>query len=737
MRTLKRMCLAIDMPASGTVQKTTGVKIHKVVFVVLLVLFLVGGGVAGYLWGPWKAPKKPSKNIAASASVKAGPELRSSVSVTLSKDKEVEIPVSVSTHAMIVLTVPKGAVKENTRISIVPYVSTDKANPLAVRIFPETVVFQKPVSVLFDLTHTAMSMSGPRDPAGASRTTGTTAVYRTSKTDVDPVPFLIARNLETGKMLTARISRGGIYSVMVDDKNQVEVAKKAIDSGKAGKLTLLESGSTLVGAKSAVSAAQKSKLEKVTTSILADKTSSIQEYLPAMQLKRALAKLTQNPLVEKVYADDVIRDYLRSRCGETGLNEYEYWTLADTAKEDGATDIEETCRNNAKRIVRAETDKLLASGEVDVMKLVIQYQKCAQFKFTDSYLEKIQEKVNEAAAKEAQKTLEEAAKKDPKTREDLEKAIDDLKQAIAKAQATSDVDQNVIDQMVAKMGTWAYERAKMIINDPNSSPDDAINASAEAMARGASDAQAAELGEMTKGRLSRTPQEVANSPGSSWGEVAAAMQNENLDAETKEKLRAKLQDFRKKKVEEEKKKWITPTPIPTLGEIEPSVDMGVIGPVMLQGLFGLESYTEGGINNLADQLQAYSDEQLGYSKQLCDAVDDMVRELGTGDMPAEAMADYRKTCADVRGGAAKAEADGYINEIRIDASEIGRNQENYENDAQKEDPDHARIEFTPTPEPTEPESDIGQQEYILTEPSDAPTDVSGDAAAGDSNGDGE
>lgn len=684
-------------------------------FLFLLIIPLLLLAAAGlYYWQPWQTAKK-SANPAVVKSVAATPELRSSVSTTLTPDQAVTIPVSVSNHAVMMLTVPQGAVTEPVKISLVPYLSGDPNNPLALRLFPENLNFKKPLTLVMDVSRTGHTFDNP-----------SAGVYLSSEAQPEPKPSLIVRSVAAAQIITARITRGGLYSLHTDPAFQLKVAANTLKEPSVNSLTLLEVGTVLTAKAQKISPENLTRINKAIDYVLAKDTTSPIEYLVASQLKRTLAKLNASIWVEPAFAADVIADYLKSRCGEQFLTEYEYWSLAQNAQLEGYPDIEEVCRNKAKRLVREETDKLLSQADPSVLALIKQSQKCQQFQFDDSYIKKIQDKIDAAASKAAEKALEEASKKDPQSKAELEQAIDELTQAIREAQATGNVDQQTIDQMLQKNSQWAAKRAEIIINDPSSTPKEIVLAVEQAMARGLNEAEIASLVDKMKTRLKpRDPAAVAADPNATMAEVAVALKGDVApDAATEAQLWQKLNDLRKKKAAEEAKDWgkPTPTPSPKPGELDWEFDSGVIGVAMLQGLFGLESFTEEGLNNLAGDLREQAQESLDASKALCDAVEEMKRELGTDNVPPELLQQQEKSCQDVNSGKAMDQVEEYLGEIENEADKVGDNQEQYDEDAQAEDPDHMEIEITPTDEPegvTEieptPESPLGQLEIYTDE----------------------
>jgi hypothetical protein len=581
-------------------------------------------------------------------------------------------------------------------------------------IFPETLTFKRPVTIVFDISRTPMTL----DKTGLG-------LLRTSKDQPQPIPSLLVRSLTTDKIITARITSGGLYSVSQNTQSQISAAKKALIDEKTNGLNLLESATILTDHQQKLSAADVSKIQKVISTLTSNKSTSPIEFLIATQLKQSLSKLSTQSLVKPVYAADTISDYLKSRCGDQFLNEYEYWSLAENARLGGYTDIEETCRNNAKRLVRAETDKLLAQADPEVFALIQQMQKCQQFKFSDDYISKIQDKLDKVAEAKAKKALEEALKKSPKTKAELEQAIDAITKAIQEAQATGSIDQTILDQMQQKMADWATERADQILKDPNSKPIDIVAAVEAAMSRGASEQEVARLTEQMKNRLKpRNPQDVANDPNATMAEVAVALGNDEQppDAATKQQLTDKLQTLRKQKVEEERKKWAQPSPTPTPepGELEWDFDPGVIGVVMLQGLFGLDSFTEGGLDKLASEMRQQAEEVFNASKGLCDATDELKRAYGSDDIPPEILAQYQQACSDVRSGEAMNQTEEYLGEVEQMADEVGDNQQQYQEDAQEEDPDHIKIDIEPSPSP---ENEINPDSTL--NPLDNPPEVEG------------
>jgi len=645
------------------------------IVVVLVTLFFIK---------PWQK-KDTNKNSKAKTNVAIidKKDLKHATVITVDPNKESNIDVYTSKKIVINLEIPKGILDKIQKIAIIPYTTSDPANPVKILIFPQNLTFKKPITVTFDLSRSAYRLSAPEFITTNGRVTGNTQLFFTNKLFTNPMPALISRSTETSKSITARILSAGLYSLTTDGKNKSLYARSALKNKKVDILTTLESASALLFNKEKLSSDEKNMVIKAISIIESQKDASVYEMYTAFALGQILKdKKTSFSFFKEVYATDPYEDYLKFACGKESETPDKLAVLANTAKLGGYSDVEKKCIDHARTLVVEESRDLL-NGDPTTGELVAQMRRNDSFGLPAGTNNPLQKRINEILVKEIKDLINRGASKE------------ELSQKLAEVQTIGKVDEKWQDIVLDKISQKAYEDAKKVIDDPRSTPSEINQALIEAQLYGVKPEGDEDIQEAFRKRMNRTPQEILDSPDSTIGEIVEAWINtEGTDPELHEKLRERKQAERHKNSTND-----FPTGAPTIPpeDAEQGIDSDLL-TIPIYELMGGTTFDQNGMNELSNEYIDYAHELVDVTAEACQGTLEMIDEFGAPE--GVDVSELRSECD-------KSKMDQVVTEGERDAAaeaeKVGEGQDNFDSFSDDQSDWHIEIEITPTPEiePTE------------------------------------
>lgn len=606
--------------------------------------------------------------------------------ITIDPLKEQQINIYTDKKVRISLDIPKGVFKETHRVIISPYITTDPANPVKILIYPQKLAFRKPVTVTFDLSRSTLRSSAPEYVGSTGRVTGSSQLLFTDKISENPTPTLISRSTETSRVVTARILGTGLYSLTTDGKSKSEYAHTALKSKNSDVLTILESASAIVFNNEQLSS-NENKVVVIAVNKIKDKkgVSPYDKYAAFALDQKLSSKKVGFSMVGKAYAainSDQFRDLLRFSCGKESESAQSLAVTANTAKLMGFGDVEKKCMDHARTLTAEKSKKLLQSNPTKEQ-LLEQIRENQSFELPKSTSDPLQAKVDEFVKKE----VEEYIKTEPSYEELLNK--------LSELQMEGNIGEEAYNKAQEALFSKAYKDAKAVASDPNSTPDQILEALAKAELRGIdSDGKSdTDLKNDLNKRLSRTPQQILESPNSTFGEVVLAFEEtRETDPELHKKLLDKKTQMRHLTPVPTFKPEVSPTPTPAENGADTE---GMLALVIFKEMLGGESFTEQGYRDVGKKVTDWGDEGVSVIKEACAGMLDYVQEFGADDGIGDIInRDCGTASMDMLD---KDIADGK-RDIEKQARDIGISQEKYEGFDDNEDDWHIEIDITPTPE---------------------------------------
>jgi len=667
-------------------------KIHKRFILSPLLIVAIIIGVILIAGGVLFLRSKQGNNVAVKTSIKSALEnsdkkdLRRAIVAVIDPAKDSSIDVVTDKKVVINLEFPKGVFKQTHKLAIVPYSSSDPANPVKLLIYPQNLSFRKPVTVTFDLSRSPFRTDGPEFIGSNGRVTGNSQVLFTDKVTSHPIPALISRSTETSRIVTARILGTGLYSLTTNGGQKVEYARAALSSRNSDILTILESASVLVFNNEKLSAKEKNIAFKAISSIKSKPKSSAYDMYPAFALSHEFAgKKTSFRFVTQVEAaGDPCEDYLKFSCGDSknANNPAILAVLANTAKLGGYADVEKKCMDHARTLI-AEKNRELLSGNPTRAQLLAQMRENQSFQMPDSANAALQTRVDKILTKELQDLVNQGATKEA------------LAQKLIEVQALGNVSEKITDIVEDRIAQKAYEDAKKVAIDPKSTPDQIKEALRVAQLFNIRPDENDEITQDIINRLNRTPQQILDSPDSTWGEILKAYEQTEGDPE----LHAKLLERKNA----ERNKHITPlstrppvsdAPTQAVELAEQGYDPNImVVPVFL--MMGGESFDEKGIKKFSQEFADNANEMLDGVKNACPDAIALAEEFGVP--PGFSLADLKAKCADATGGKIDQMIVDGKRDLDAFAGDVSEGQRNYESFSDDESDWHIEIEITPTP----------------------------------------
>jgi hypothetical protein len=375
--------------------------------IILIVIGLIGAGL--YMTKPWQKFTQPEVKKPM-ALVQPRLDMARARQLTIDPSRDTVMQITSQDNVRITLNVPKGTIKEKTTIKLIPFLHDKNAtSPTAgVMVSPASINFSKPVTLSFDFSSSESKNSIPKKSEKYKVvTTGLSQVSQLDKDATSLTPTLIARGLESQRYLPARILTGGAYVYSVDGANQVEIAKKALDTPNMHSLTIIESATILLFNNQKLSDQQLTKAKGAVTKILSKKDPPASEMFAALLLQKKIMDQSF-ALVPVAYALETGEGFFQAACKSEGLSIEAYVGYAQSAQLMGHESAGEGCMTQAKNIVTKEAKKVLSDPNADVKSVLIAIQNIQVLGLDDetNLDEQLTEKAKEVAVKDAKKVAD-------------------------------------------------------------------------------------------------------------------------------------------------------------------------------------------------------------------------------------------------------------------------------------------------------------------------------------------
>lgn len=381
---------------------------QKQLFIVIGVLVVLIGAVA--IFKPWQylGGNLPftSKPIAVTKPVM---DMGRARQMSIDPQKDSVMQIVTKEKVVITLEVPKGAVKDKTLIKLIPFYHDKKveAPTAGVVVGPASINFTTPVTLSFNFSDSDFKNTAPKSVLDKKiRTTGLAHVMQIDKDATTLTPTLISRALETEKYLPARILNGGAYVYSLDGKDQVEIAKKALNTENMHTLTVMESATTLLFNDQKLSDVEMKKAKAAVGKILSQKEPPVAEFYAALVLQKKI-KTPSFSFIPKAYAYSTDQGFFQIVCKQDGGTIEDYVGFAKAAELYGHDAEAKSCMDKAKNKVAEQVKEVLAgSPDLKTVKIALADVELLGLDEDTNLDEKLIEKLKEVATEDAKKVAD-------------------------------------------------------------------------------------------------------------------------------------------------------------------------------------------------------------------------------------------------------------------------------------------------------------------------------------------
>jgi hypothetical protein len=393
--------------SSGILILEKGKLSEKLILVIVGVFIILGVGL--FVWKPWQSLSLPfvSHTIAAT---KPALDIARARQLSVDPSKDTVMQITTREHVLITLTVPKGALKEKTLVKLIPfhYDKKSRAPTAGVVVAPASIGFEVPVTLAFNFSESEFKNQAPKTAIEKKiRMTGLAQVMQVDSAGKSLTPTLIARGIETDAYLPARILTGGAYVFSLDGKNQVDIAKQALDKDGMHTLTVMEAATVLMFNNKKLTESELKTTKSAVAKILSKKSPPPFELFAALVLQKKIKDNSfslMHLLIPKVYAYETGEGYYQAVCRADTFTIEQYLGFAKAAQLMGYDHIGDSCINKAKNKVAEDAKKVL-SGNPDVKSIMIALQNLQLLGVDEetNLDEQLEEKAKEVVTKDAQK----------------------------------------------------------------------------------------------------------------------------------------------------------------------------------------------------------------------------------------------------------------------------------------------------------------------------------------------
>lgn len=382
---------------------------QKQLFIVIGILVVLVGAL--FLFKPWQHFNKGSLPFLSKPITVTKPvmDMARARQMTIDPQKDNVMQIVTKEKVRITLVVPKDAIKEKTLVKLIPFYHDPKnAAPTAgVVVGPASINFTKPVTLSYNFTESAFRNNAPKNVVSQTlRKTGTSQVMQIDANASSLTPTLIARELETETYLPARILTGGAYVFSLDGANQVEIARKALNTEGMHTLTVMESATVLLFNDQKLSDAELKKTKAAVAKILSKEEPPVFEYYAALVLRKKITNPSFS-LVPKAFAYATDEGFFQVVCKDDRYTVEEYVGFAKSAQLMGHDAIGQSCMDKARNKVAEQTKQIL-SGSPDLKTVMIALQDVEFLGLDDSTNldEQLEQKAKEVATENAKKVAD-------------------------------------------------------------------------------------------------------------------------------------------------------------------------------------------------------------------------------------------------------------------------------------------------------------------------------------------
>lgn len=397
----KKRVVTANTPQSGKLSE-------KLIFIIVGFLILIG--VALYIWKPWQNLNLPFVSTKITV-VKPQMDMARARQMTIDPEKANVMQIVTREKIRITLEVPKGALKEKTLMQMIPfsYDAKSEVPTLGVAVGPASIDFSVPVILSFNFSESKFKNKAPKTVlAKTLRTTGLSQVLQIDVQGTSYTPTLISRSTETETYLPSRILTGGAYVISLDGKNQVSIAKKALDQKGMNTLTVMESATVLLLNNQLLTADETKTTKAAVAKILSKEQPPIFELYAALVLQKKLTNSSISLLeylIPKAHAYETGEGFFQAACRENGYTVEQYIGYAKAAQLMGYESMGDSCINKAKNKVAEDAEKTLQSGNTDVkaIMLVLKNLKLLGVDSETNLDERLEDKAKEVVTNDAKK----------------------------------------------------------------------------------------------------------------------------------------------------------------------------------------------------------------------------------------------------------------------------------------------------------------------------------------------
>jgi hypothetical protein len=332
-------------------------------------------GIGIFFWKPWKSLSLPFSSGKISVT-KPSMDMARARQMTIDPEKDTVMQIVTSEKVRVTMTVPKGALKEKTLVKLIPfyYDKKSEAPTAGVVVGPASINFEVPVTLSFNFSQSSFKNQAPKSAVEKTiRTTGSAQVLQIDSEGKSLTPTLVSRGTETETYLPARILTGGAYVFSLDGKDQVDIAKQALDKDNMHTLTVMESATVLLFNNRKLSDPELKKTKAAVTKILSKKDPPPFELYAALILQKKITNPSFS-FIAKAYAYETGEGYYQAVCRDNRFTVEEYLGFAKAAQLMGHDTIGDSCINKAKNKVAEEAQKVIASGNPDMKAVMIALQ---------------------------------------------------------------------------------------------------------------------------------------------------------------------------------------------------------------------------------------------------------------------------------------------------------------------------------------------------------------------------
>lgn len=267
---------------------------------------------------------------------------------------------------VITLDIPKGALTNDTNITLTPTTPNNASLHYGVKIEPENTTFNSPVTLSFNWH---LSNKFQETTPYTERPFVVRYLPETESTEiVAPHRAIAVRNF-----MPALVTNGGWYGVSDVASLMVNAAEQSLVTER-DTLSMLEAGLVL-SAESTLSKKSITKLEGVMDSVFTQKEPNLHELHSATLLEETLNKKVS--FVPRAYAYGLFDGYLQFRCNYADTRYEDALIAMKIAMEQGYADVALTCKKRAEKLLIERAQKVDSEGNrpvIDAIEVVQQMQ---------------------------------------------------------------------------------------------------------------------------------------------------------------------------------------------------------------------------------------------------------------------------------------------------------------------------------------------------------------------------